>query len=45
LGHFDPVSIAHIECFELIALIVKDDPAVGQDSVDIKQQEFNLFRF
>jgi hypothetical protein len=45
LGEFDPVSVPDMEGFQLVALVIQDDRAIGQNAVDIEQEEFNLFRF
>jgi hypothetical protein len=39
------MSIAHMERLELVPLIIQDNAAVRQHTVDIKQEQLDLFRF
>ena len=45
LGKLDAVSVTDMERLELVALVVQDDPAVGQYAVHVEQEQLDLLRF
>ena len=45
LGELDTVAVAHVEGLQLVSLAVQDDRAVGQDTVHVEEEEFNVLCF